>query len=83
MGQLIPSIRYGGPQSQLVDVRFGRDWHDYLVCGLQYIVVIVDGRGTGFKGRKLRNPVKDNLGYWETVDQINAAKYVPSGVLCK
>ncbi|PSS03331.1 hypothetical protein PHLCEN_2v4005 [Hermanssonia centrifuga] len=33
-----------------------------------------DGRGTGLKGRRLRNPVKDNLGYWETVDQVNAAK---------
>ncbi|KAF8638411.1 hypothetical protein AX17_002236 [Amanita inopinata Kibby_2008] len=65
---------YGGPQSQLVDLKFNRDWHDFLVCGLQYIVVIVDGRGTGFKGRKLRNPVKGNLGYWETIDQINAAK---------
>lgn len=65
---------YGGPQSQMVDRTFSRDWHDYLVCGLQYIVVVVDGRGTGFKGRKLRNPVKGNLGYWETVDQINAAK---------
>ncbi|KAF8335110.1 dipeptidyl aminopeptidase [Amanita rubescens] len=65
---------YGGPQSQLVDVKFNRDWHDYLVCGLQYIVVVVDGRGTGFKGRKLRNPVKGNLGYWETIDQINAAR---------
>lgn len=60
----------------MVDLRFGRDWHDYVACGLQYIVVVVDGRGTGFKGRKLRNPVKDNLGYWETVDQISAARYV-------
>lgn len=58
------------------DLRFVRDWHDYVACGLQYVVVTVDGRGTGFKGRKLRNPVKDNLGYWETVDQINAARYV-------
>ncbi|KAK2467357.1 hypothetical protein APHAL10511_000592 [Amanita phalloides] len=65
---------YGGPESQLVDVRFVRDWQHYLVCGLQYIVVVVDGRGTGYKGRKLRNPVKGNLGYWETVDQINAAR---------
>ncbi|KAJ7598829.1 dipeptidyl aminopeptidase [Mycena floridula] len=65
---------YGGPFSQLVDVKYVRDWHDYLVCGMQYIVVTVDGRGTGFKGRKLRNPVKGNLGYWETVDQVNAAR---------
>jgi len=68
------SNRYGGPGSQLVDLRFGRDWHEYLACGLDYIIVIVDGRGTGFKGRKLRNPVKDNLGFYETVDQIAAAK---------
>lgn len=48
-----------------------------MACSLQYVVVVVDGRGTGYKGRKLRNPVKDNLGYWETQDQINAAKSVP------
>ncbi|XP_006461711.1 hypothetical protein AGABI2DRAFT_185824 [Agaricus bisporus var. bisporus H97] len=65
---------YGGPQSQLVDLKFSRDWHDYLACGLDYIVVIVDGRGTGFKGRELRNPVKGNLGFWETTDQLAAAR---------
>lgn len=71
-----PSHRYGGPGSQTVNVQYKRDWHDYLVCTLQYIVVVVDGRGTGFKGRQLRNPVRDNLGFWETVDQINAARYM-------
>ena len=65
---------YGGPSSQLVNTVFVRDWHDYLVCSLKYIVVIVDGRGTGFKGRKLRNPVRGNLGFFEAVDQINAAR---------
>ncbi|THU97687.1 dipeptidyl aminopeptidase [Dendrothele bispora CBS 962.96] len=65
---------YGGPFSQTVDTRFIRDFHDYLACGMQYIVVTVDGRGTGYKGRKLRNVVKGNLGYWETKDQIEAAR---------
>lgn len=65
---------YGGPESQKVDVEYKRDWHDYLVCTLQYVVVVVDGRGTGFKGRHLRNPVRNNLGFWETQDQINAAR---------
>ncbi|WWC64025.1 uncharacterized protein I303_106631 [Kwoniella dejecticola CBS 10117] len=65
---------YGGPGSQMVHNRFERDWHTYLVTTLKYIVVIVDGRGTGFKGRRLRNPVIDDLGHWEVVDQINAAK---------
>ena len=50
---------YGGPRSQLVDLKFNHDWHHYLACGLKYVIVTVDGRGTGFKGRKLRNPVRN------------------------
>ncbi|GJE93852.1 dipeptidyl aminopeptidase [Phanerochaete sordida] len=65
---------YGGPGSQQVSLRYGMDWHYFLAAYHKYIVVIVDGRGTGFKGRHLRNPVKDNLGHWETIDQIYAAK---------
>ena len=60
----------------MVNQQFIRDWHEYVACGLQYVVVVVDGRGTGFKGRKLRNPVKDNLGFYETIDQIAAARWV-------
>ena len=66
--------RYGGPSSQLVSASFNIDWHAYLACGLQYVIVIVDGRGTGYKGRSLRNPVKGNLGFWEVRDQVNAAR---------
>ncbi|KAG9313219.1 dipeptidyl aminopeptidase [Chiua virens] len=65
---------YGGPGSQKVNVQYNHDWHDYLVCTLQYVVVVVDGRGTGYKGRQLRNPVRYNMGFWETLDQINAAR---------
>ncbi|KAG9042892.1 hypothetical protein FS837_010276 [Tulasnella sp. UAMH 9824] len=65
---------YGGPFSQTVNTRWSRGWHHYLACSLKYVVVIVDGRGTGWKGRQLRNPVRGNLGYFETKDQINAAK---------
>ncbi|KAI0091440.1 dipeptidyl aminopeptidase [Irpex rosettiformis] len=65
---------YGGPFSQQVDVKYGVNFHHYLAATHKYIVVTVDGRGTGWKGRKLRNPVKDQLGHYETIDQINAAK---------
>ena len=66
---------YGGPGSQEASTRFQRaDWGTYLSCGLKYIIVTVDGRGTGFKGRRLRNPVRGNLGWWETIDQIEAAR---------
>jgi dipeptidyl aminopeptidase len=61
----------------LASASFDIDWHAYLACNLQYVIVVVDGRGTGFKGRALRNPVKGNLGFWETQDQINAARSVP------
>ena len=57
---------------------FDISWHAYLACSLQYVIVSVDGRGTGYKGRALRNPVKGNLGFWETRDQINAARSVSS-----
>ena len=65
---------YGGPFSQTITQRFGVDWHYFLACSQQYIVVTVDGRGTGWKGRGLRNMVKGNLGFWETRDQIEAAR---------
>lgn len=65
---------YGGPYSQMVDNTFKRDWHSYLACEQKYIIVRVDGRGTGFKGRKLRNPIRDNLGQWEAEDQMALAR---------
>jgi dipeptidyl aminopeptidase len=64
---------YGGPGSQTVSNRFERDWHAYLACEKKYVIIVVDGRGTGYKGRALRNPVMDNLGHWEVVDQVKAA----------
>ncbi|WVQ93213.1 hypothetical protein IAU59_000277 [Kwoniella sp. CBS 9459] len=65
---------YGGPGSQMVSNRFERDWHTFLVTSMKYVVIMIDGRGTGFKGRNLRNPVRDDLGHWEVIDQIAAAK---------
>ncbi|WVQ85041.1 hypothetical protein IAT38_007205 [Cryptococcus sp. DSM 104549] len=65
---------YGGPGSQMVSNRFEHDWHTYLAASQRYIVVVVDGRGTGLKGRALRNPVRDNLGTYEVTDQIAVAR---------
>ncbi len=35
----------------------------------------VDGRGTGGRGREFEQCVYRNLGHFETIDQINAARY--------
>ncbi|OOQ82014.1 putative dipeptidyl-aminopeptidase B [Penicillium brasilianum] len=65
---------YGGPGSQTVDRKFSVDFQSYVASSLGYIVVTVDGRGTGFIGREARCIVRDNLGYYEARDQIETAK---------
>ncbi|KAL1923496.1 uncharacterized protein VTP21DRAFT_8476 [Calcarisporiella thermophila] len=69
---------YGGPNSQLVAKTWtASDWHTYLASSPnhQYIIVIVDGRGTGFKGKDFRKVVTKRLGELETIDQVNAGKH--------
>lgn len=77
---------YGGPGSQSVSQRFSVGWHEYLTTELKYIVLIVDGRGTGFKSKKVRDPVRGRLGTFEARDQLEVAriwagqkKYVDKG----
>jgi dipeptidyl-peptidase-4 len=41
-------------------------------------VISVDGRGTGGRGRDFKTCVYRNLGHYETIDQVNAAKYAAS-----
>lgn len=65
---------YGGPGSQTVDKKFTVDFQAYIAANLGYIVVTVDGRGTGFIGRKARCIIRGNIGYYEAKDQIETAK---------
>ncbi|KAK0632280.1 dipeptidyl peptidase IV N-terminal region-domain-containing protein [Immersiella caudata] len=66
--------QYSGPGSQQVDKKFSVDFQSYIAAGLGYICVTVDGRGTGYIGRKNRVITRGNLGRWESHDQIAAAK---------
>jgi dipeptidyl aminopeptidase B len=65
---------YQGPGSQSVEKRFNVDFQAYIAASLGYIVVTLDGRGTGFRGRKTRCIIRGNIGNWESYDQIAAAK---------
>ena len=67
---------YGGPTSQSVDKQFSVDWHTWLVANpiSEYIVVTVDGRGTGLVGEKTRNQIKGQMGLLESNDQVAAAR---------
>lgn len=69
--------QYSGPASQLVRNRWNVDWLDYAAMQ-GYLIVCVDGRGTGGRGKKFASIVYKNLGKYETEDQVAAAKYVAS-----
>lgn len=68
---------YGGPGSQSVMNSWGHTnyfWYQYL-AQKGYIVACVDNRGTGGKGAEFKKMTYQELGKYETIDQINAAKY--------
>ncbi|MCH7411448.1 S9 family peptidase [Belliella sp. DSM 111904] len=69
---------YGGPGSQNVTNSWGglRDfWHHHLAAE-GYIIVCVDNRGTGARGREFKHATYANLGAIETEDQIAGAKHL-------
>lgn len=65
---------YNGPGFQEVDRRFTVNFQSYVASSLGYIVVTLDGRGTGYLGRKTRCIIRGNMGHYEAHDQIAAAK---------
>jgi len=69
---------YGGPGSQTVTDSWGGDrylWHQAL-AERGYIVVSVDNRGTGARGRDFRKQTYLQLGKLETDDQIATARWL-------
>lgn len=69
--------QYSGPGSQEVFNRWAMDW-DIYAAQQGFLVVCVDGRGTGGRGTTFRNVVYRRLGHYETIDQLNAARWVAS-----
>lgn len=67
---------YGGPGSQTVKDEWDtRDYFWYQTLAQKgYIVVSVDGRGTGARGNAFRTATYAQLGKLETEDQISVAR---------
>ncbi len=68
--------QYSGPGSQSVSNKWN-SINDYWFQHLAqegYIVVCVDGRGTGYKGVEFKKVTQNELGKYEVEDQIAAAK---------
>jgi dipeptidyl-peptidase 4 len=72
---------YGGPGSQTVlngsGNPFDFTWYQML-AQKGYIIASVDNRGTGARGEAFKKVTYLQLGKYETIDQIEAAKYFAS-----
>ena len=66
-------VQYSGPDSQQVLDQYGYGWEQVLASH-GFIVVCVDGRGTGARGEEWRKCTYLRLGVKESADQIAAAK---------
>ncbi len=69
-------FQYSGPGSQQVtNSWYGANdyWHSMLAND-GYIIVCVDGRGTGHKGADFKKVTQNELGKYEVEDQIAVAK---------
>ncbi|MEC4052532.1 S9 family peptidase [Myroides odoratimimus] len=70
--------QYSGPGSQQVADKWldSNDYWHAMLTQKGYIVVTVDGRGTGFRGAEFKKMTQNQLGRYEVDDQIIAAKYL-------
>ncbi len=68
--------QYSGPGSQSVANSWygANDFWYSMLANEGYIVVCVDGRGTGYKGADFKKVTQKELGKYEVEDQIAAAK---------
>ena len=68
---------YGGPGVQTVTNEWGGSrmlWHQYLAETYNVVVVSVDNRGTGGRGKAFQDVPFERLGQPEAADQIAAAQ---------
>ncbi|MDR1918122.1 MAG: S9 family peptidase [Tannerellaceae bacterium] len=66
-------LQYSGPNSQEVLDNFGFGW-EYYLAAQGYVVVSVDGRGTGARGETFRKCTYLRMGELESKDQVEAAR---------
>ncbi len=72
--------QYGGPGSQeVLDEWMGAYyWWFQSLAQQGYVVSCVDNRGTGGRGEEFKKMTYLQLGHYETIDQIESAKYLGS-----
>ncbi|MBR5594171.1 MAG: S9 family peptidase [Bacteroidaceae bacterium] len=76
-------FQYSGPYSQQVNDKwymgnYGNAMFESYMAGEGFIMVCVDGRGTGGRGTEFGKCTYLNIGKYEPGDQVEAAKYLGS-----
>lgn len=71
----VVQIQYSGPDAQSVLDEYRFEW-EYYLAEKGFIVVCVDGRGTGARGSDFRRATYMKLGILETEDQLTVAKFL-------
>jgi len=67
--------QYSGPNSQRVLDRWEMGW-EFFLASQGYLIVCVDGRGTGARGEDFKKTTYMKLGQLESDDQIETARYL-------
>ena len=67
--------QYSGPGSQQVLNSWKVDWETWFAMQ-GYVVACFDGRGTGARGKAFESITYQNLGHYETIDQVAAARHM-------
>lgn len=65
---------YGGPGIQKVSCDFGYGFEEIVSSSMEAIVLYIDPRGTGGSSWKYRSWARDNIGYWEPRDIVEATQ---------
>ena len=63
---------YSGPGSQLVLDKWKLDFNHVMSSGKSFIVMEVDGAGSGGQGEARKTEIKYKLGQLEVLDQLDA-----------
>ncbi|XP_071527492.1 dipeptidyl peptidase 4 isoform X2 [Panulirus ornatus] len=67
---------YAAPGAQAVTSKMRISWGTYLASRKDIIYAMIDGRGSGFQGDKIKHEVYHALGGKEVDDQLAVARYL-------
>lgn len=72
---------YAGPGSFAGTDRWDTTFATYLVTNRKYILVQINGRGSGYRGQNLLHEIYRQMGTVEVQDQLETAQYVTMNAL--